>query len=173
MQPFGTRRMVGQSKRVAGGTVRGSGAGRPPQALARRAGFLLSVLGRISRDATERALGPLGIKPYHYGVLVALDEGGPAPQRVVGEALGIDKSSMVVVVDHLEGLGLVERRRNPENRRAYRLTLTDAGRNVLSEAEPLVGQVEEDIMAPLDDAQRRQLHALLLSLLPGPGERGG
>lgn len=171
MQPFGTRRTVGTSEEAAGDAVRGTG--RPPQALASRAGFLLSVLGRISRDATERALGSLGIKPYHYGVLVVLDEGGPAPQRAVGEALGIDKSSMVVVVDHLEGLGLVERHRNPENRRAYRLTLTDAGRKMISEAGPLVGRVEEDVLAPLDQAQRRQLHGLLLSLLPGSGRRGG
>lgn len=164
---------MGPSEKEAGHAARGSGAGRPPRALTRSVGFLLSIMGRLSRDATERALEPLGIKPYHYGVLVALDEGGPAPQRVVGEALEIDKSSMVVVVDHLEGLGLVERHRNPENRRAYRLTLTDAGRKLLSEAESLVGRVEEDVLAPLDDAQRRQLHGLLLSLLPGSGERGG
>jgi MarR family transcriptional regulator, lower aerobic nicotinate degradation pathway regulator len=149
------------------------GSGRPPRSLTRRVGFLLSALGRLSRDATEQALESLGIRPHHYGVLVVLDEGGPAPQRIVGEALGIDKSTMVVVVDHLEERGLVERHRNPENRRAYRLTLTGAGRKLLLEADPLVRRVEEDVMAPLDDAQRRQLHGLLLSLLSGFSEQDG
>jgi DNA-binding MarR family transcriptional regulator len=146
-----------------------SGVSRLPEVLTRRTGFLLSTLGRLSRDATERALEPLGIKPHHYGMLVVLAEGGPAPQQVIGETLRIDKSSMVVFVDHLEGLGLVERRRNPENRRAYKLTLTAAGRKTILEAETLVEGVEETLLAPLDDAQRRQLHGLLLSLLSDHG----
>jgi DNA-binding MarR family transcriptional regulator len=97
--------------------------------------------------------------------------GGPAPQQAVRETLSIEKSSMVVFVDHLERLGLVERHRNPENRRAYKLTLTAAGRELLSEAKPLIEKVEEAVLAPLDDAQRRHLHQLLLSLLPHSGER--
>ena len=153
----------------AGDVERGSGASLPPEALTRRTGFLLSMLGRLSRDATERALEPLRIKPHHYGMLVVLAEGGPASQQAIGETLKIDKSTMVVFVDHLEALGLVERRRNPENRRAYRLTLTAAGREMISEAETLVEGVEETLLAPLDDAQRRRLHGLLLGLLPDPG----
>jgi MarR family transcriptional regulator, lower aerobic nicotinate degradation pathway regulator len=151
---------------------RESGADGIPWTLTHRTGFLISTLGRFSREATERALEPLGIKPHHYGMLVVLAEKGPASQQAVGEMFGIDKSSMVVFVDQLEGLGLVERRRNPENRRAYRLTLTDAGREALSEAEPLVEEVEEALLSPLGDADRERLHGLLLNLLPGPGGRG-
>lgn len=144
-----------------------------PGALTRRTGFLLSVMGTFSRGELARAFGPMGIKPRGYGILVALDERGPAAQRDVGERVGIDKSTMVVVVDELEELGLVERRRNPKNRRAYELTLTDAGRSTLSEAEAVVAEVEEAVLAPLDDAQRLQLHELLLRLLPGRrGNRG-
>jgi DNA-binding MarR family transcriptional regulator len=149
-------------------------SGAPPADLTRWSGFLLSVLGQQSRAATERALAPLGIKPHHYGVLVMLRDVGPAAQFAVGDRLGIDKSSMTVVGDHLEGLGLVARRRNPQNRRAYELTLTDAGRTALAAAEPLVAQVEEAALAGLDSAERAQLHALLVKMLAnrnpaGPG----
>lgn len=163
---------MSSSEEGASSAGRGTGASRLPRVLTCRTGFLLSILGRVSRDATERALAPLEIKPYHYGVLVVLTDEGPAPQQVVGETLGIDKSSMVVVVDHLEGLGLVERHRNPENRRAYKLTLTEAGRRLLSEADSLVEQVEEAVLAPLDDEQRVRLHELLLTLADPRGDRG-
>ncbi len=143
------------------------GGDRPPERLTRRIGFLLSMLGRRSRDATEGALAPLGLKPQHYGVLVVLSDAGPAPQQVVGVRLGIDKSTMVAVVDYLEGCGLVERRRNPNNRRAYDLTLTAAGRHALAAAELLVAGIEEAVLTPLDTAERAQLGTLLLRLLLG------
>ena len=146
---------------------RGSGD-LPPSVLVERTGFLLSALGRACRDATGRALEPLGIKPHHYGVLVVLDAVGSATQHAVGARLGIDKSSMTVVVDRLEGLGFVERRRNPENRRAYELGLTEAGRDAIARAEPLVARVEEAALARLDGEERAHLHALLVKLLPGP-----
>jgi DNA-binding MarR family transcriptional regulator len=103
--------------------------------------------------------------------LVVLAEEGPAPQQTVGERIEIDKSTMVVVVDELEELGLVERRRNPQNRRAYELTLTETGLKRLSEVEPVVEEVEEAALAPLDEARRTQLRELLLSLLLSPAER--
>jgi DNA-binding MarR family transcriptional regulator len=129
---------------------------------------VLSMLGRRCREAAERALTPLGIKPHHYGVLVVLEVASAAPQHAVGKRLGIDKSTMTVVGDHLEGLGLVERRRNPQNRRAYELMLTDAGREVLARAEPLLATAQEELLGPLDAAERAQLHALLVRLLPDP-----
>ena len=149
------------------GEVRGDGAGSPPEHLTRWTGFLLSTLGRVARDETEGALEPLGIKPHHYGVLVVLDVMGPTPQYAAGQNLGIDKSSMTVVVDHLERLGLVERRRNPQNRRAYELTLTEAGREVLNAAAPLIAGVEEALLSRLSDEERAQLHELLTHMLPG------
>jgi DNA-binding MarR family transcriptional regulator len=139
-----------------------------PPALLRRTGFLLSVLGRRTREATEQALAPLRIKPHHYGVLVLLEGTGPLPQHTIGTRLGIDKSTMTVVGDHLEALGLVERRRNPANRRAYEFVLTDTGRSALATAEPLIAQIDEEALAPLDPAERTELHDLLLRLVPAP-----
>jgi DNA-binding MarR family transcriptional regulator len=131
------------------------------------------MLGRASREATERALAPLGIKPHHYGILVVLDATGPAPQHRVGERLRIDKSTMTVFVDQLEGLGMLERRRNPENRRAYDLTLTETGRRALARAAPLIDAVDEATLSPLGGEERSQLHRLLSRLLAGadvPGQ---
>jgi DNA-binding MarR family transcriptional regulator len=63
--------------------------------------------------------------------------------------------------------GVVLKLHRRRARRAYSLTLTAAGREVLSEAETLIDKVEGALLAPLDDAERRHIHRLLLSLLPG------
>lgn len=144
-----------------------------PTALTSRSGFLLSMIGRFSRDLTERALAELGIKPHHFGILAVLDAYGPVPQHRVGERLHIDKSSMTVFVDQLEAHGLVERRRNPRNRRAYELTLTEAGRATFGRATALIVTAENRLLARLDQAERRQLHSLLGRLLSGLGDDGG
>ncbi len=125
------------------------------------------MVGRISRDLTERALGDLGIKPHHVGILAILDAEGPAAQSRVGQRLRIDKSSMTVFVDHLEALGLLDRRRNPRNRRAYELTLTGAGRATFARAVSLIDSVEVKVLAGLDADERSQLHRLLSRLLRG------
>lgn len=147
----------------------GAAAGAVPESLTQRTGFLLSTLGRRFRAATEQSLTPLGITPVHYGVLAVLAGNGPAAQAAVGATFNIDKSSMVVIIDYLEQRELVERRRNPRNRRAYELRLTDAGHRTLREADQIVARSEEAVLAPLDAAQRAHLHELLLRLLLVPG----
>ena len=153
---------------------RGGGADVFPEVLARRTAFLLSKAGQMSREAFDRAVGPMGLKSRHYGALAVLDAEGPRAQRELGERLQIDRSTMVSVVDDLEGMGLVERRRDREDRRRYELTLTEAGRRTLSEAGGLVEGVQEAVLTPLDEAQRRELHGLLMALLRGAdgGARG-
>jgi DNA-binding MarR family transcriptional regulator len=138
-----------------------------------RTGFLLSTLGRRFRAATEHVLAPLGITPVHYGVLTVVATQGPAAQAAVGQTLRIDKSSMVVIMDYLEQRGLVERQRNPRNRRAYELILTAAGAQILRDADRIIAESEEAGLAALDQTQRDQLHQLLLRLLRGPGAPAG
>ena len=72
---------------------------------------------------------------------------------------------MVAVVDKLENDGLVVRRRNPLDRRAYALEITDKGRRVLGQADELVSKVEHDFLAPLSAVERRALVDLLQRLL--------
>ncbi len=146
----------------------GSGRDRvnlPPLALARNTGFLMSKVSQLAREGFERALEPMGLKARHYGVLTALASEGPHAQRDLGEKLAIDRTTMVGLVDELEGLGLVERRRDPKDRRRYDLVLTDDGKRTTSEAEAVAARVQDSVLAPLDDAQRHLMHEMLASLL--------
>ena len=154
--------------RSSGSGRRGPGRDRvslPPAALAHNTGFLMSKVSQLTREEFERSLGPMGLKARHYDVLSTLAGEGPHAQGDLGEKLAIDRTTMVGLVDELEGLGLVERRRDPKDRRRYDLALTDAGRRTVSEAEAVAARVQDAVLAPLDDAERRRLHEMLASLL--------
>jgi DNA-binding MarR family transcriptional regulator len=90
---------------------------------------------------------------------------GPFSQQRLGQRQGIDRTTMVSVVDELEGSGYVERRRDPRARRAYSLHATAKGRRVLQRAKEATERAEEEFLAPLPEADRRRLKRLLRTLL--------
>ena len=130
-------------------------------------------LGRLLRDAhlrahaMARATMPGGRHPRDWGVMAVLDESGPLSQQRLGEMLGVHRTMMVGVIDGLEGAGLVERARNPADRRSYALALTDAGRQALERTTPELFEGESRFLAALSDAERDRLAELLRMLLLG------
>jgi DNA-binding MarR family transcriptional regulator len=110
------------------------------------------------------SLAPFGLEPRHFGVLnlVALSEG--VSQRALTDPLGIPASRLVAVVDDLEHQGLVERRRNPDDRRAHALYLTSKGRKTLDRARGAAHDNEQQFTAALTPTEREQLLGLLRRL---------
>jgi DNA-binding MarR family transcriptional regulator len=134
-------------------------------ALVRNTGYLISRLGfYASRQFAER-LETVGLTPRMWGAMNMLDHEGDVSQQQLGRAIGMDPSSVVSTIDELEAHGWVERRRHPTDRRAYALHITEAGREVLTRARRLAAGAQNDLLAPLDDAERAQLHDLLLRLV--------
>jgi DNA-binding MarR family transcriptional regulator len=78
---------------------------------------------------------------------------------------------MVATIDDLEELGLVERRAHPSDRRAYALHVTHAGRETLSRGREVVQEVQDELLAPLDETEREQLRSLLLRLVMAAGNK--
>lgn len=124
-------------------------------------GFLLSKLGFHCSGGFAAALEPLHINPGHFGLLRILAATEGISQQALAEELRIPASRMVGVIDELEGLGLVERRRNPTDRRANALFLTPAGTALLARATGLATGWEERLCAGLSDDERQDLLALL------------
>ena len=142
-----------------------------PAALSRRLGFMLvrATAGMTRLGAVT--LAPLGIDGRHYGVLAVLSELGPVSQQALADILAVDRSTMVAFVDGLEAKGYVRRGRNPSDRRAYAIELTDCGVAVQREAAALLESCERHYLEPLTAAERRTLLELLGRLVArGPGE---
>jgi DNA-binding MarR family transcriptional regulator len=140
-----------------------------PDALAERLGPLLGRAHEAHRRRSLEALAPLGLSVKAVGALTVLDAEGPLTQRRLGERQGIDRTTAVAVVDELERLGAVERRRDPRDRRANALHVTASGRRLLARARTAVAAAEDAFLAPLPDAERRRLRAALRTLVEAGG----
>lgn len=136
-------------------------------ALVRHTGYLLSRLGWYAARRFSEQLQSLELTPRMWGALNVLEAESPVSQQQLGRSIGMDPSSMVGTIDELEGLGLVERRANPSDRRAHALHLTDAGRQTLNAGRLRAKRAQDELLAPLSAPERAQLHALLLKLAVG------
>jgi DNA-binding MarR family transcriptional regulator len=140
-------------------------ADRLPAALSDRLGFLLGRAHLAHRAIAERALTSFGLGVKEFGALSVLVEEGPLSQQRLGERQGVDRTTMVAVVDELERRGLVERRRNPADRRAYALHATAKGRRLLRRAREAAKRAEDEFLTPIPPSDRRRLKQLLRTLI--------
>ncbi|MFI8950046.1 MarR family winged helix-turn-helix transcriptional regulator [Streptomyces sp. NPDC053750] len=125
-------------------------------------GYLLYRLGLRSGQLFNASLQESGLRLRHYAVLRLLATTKGALQRELSTRLGYDPSAIVGLVDDLEKLGFAERRPSPDDRRSRIVALTDDGRAFLRDTDAAGVRVTNDLLGPLDPAERQTLHALLL-----------
>jgi DNA-binding MarR family transcriptional regulator len=125
------------------------------------AGQLLFRLWRVSHERTAEALEMIGLTPPLFALLNVRGAREGAIQQEIGQAMGIDPSTMVSLIDQLEGAGLAQRRTHPKDRRAREVTITPKGRRTLERARGLATQVEDDVLRGLSATERRRLLTLL------------
>lgn len=139
-------------------------------ALARHTGFLINRIGTVARKRFTTKLDSFGLNLRMWGVMNVLDVEGEITQHRLGRCVGIDPSSMVATIDELEARGFVERGRHPTDRRAHALHLTELGRETLKAGRQLARAAQNELLAPLSPAERKQLHELLLRVALGLGD---
>jgi DNA-binding MarR family transcriptional regulator len=140
------------------------GDGTPPTALGDYTGFLMNWCAARSRGAFAAELEQLGLRPPQFAVLSVIDSDPGLTQQKLVEATGIDPSTMVQLLDGLEAGGWAQRRPHATDRRKRAVHLTPEGRAVLTRARKAATRVGEATFAPLQPAEREQLHALLRKL---------
>ena len=132
-----------------------------PASLSRRLGFMLVRASAGMTRLGAETLAPLAIDGRHYGVLAALSELGRVSQQTLADIFAVDRSTMVGFVDELERKGYVRRGKNPSDRRAYALELTESGTSMQREAARLLEGCERHYLEPLSAAERHLLLELL------------
>lgn len=131
-----------------------------------RLATLLRLAERRIDEGLRTSLQPLELTPREYALLSVLAE-APMSQQGASRALGIDRTSMVSLVDRLEAAALVARQRHPSDRRAYTLVLSPAGEKRRRQAARAVAEHGSELLAELDDKDLRRLNRSL-RVLAGP-----
>src|SRR6266851_4696634 len=124
--------------------------------------FLLARVGYAIKLAAIEEFEREGFSMYQFSVLAVLGEGVKETQATIADALTLDRSQLVGVLDGLEEAGLIERRRDQSDRRRHTVSLTPAGKKQLVKMRTIVKRIEDSFLAPLDDDARTALHDALL-----------
>ena|ERR1700677_3074333 len=131
--------------------------------------FVLGTLSLTVTDLVEETLAPLDLRLRHYQLLRLLHFDGPRLQSTIGPVLGVDRTTVVALVDQLEKLKLAKRVRSPDDRRAYLIALTAKGKRIAVKATEMVTAVEETMFAPLSVEEQNVVRKLSARLLSEPG----
>ena len=132
---------------------------------------VLSRVGRLSRHldrARRAARSEHDLEAWEFDVLAALRRAGPPYELTPGMLLAqtmVTSGTMTARVDKLTARGLVDRRRDEDDRRAVRVRLTDQGRRVVDGALDVLLAHERTLLADLDDHEQDTLAALLRRLV--------
>jgi DNA-binding MarR family transcriptional regulator len=137
---------------------------RIPEELLGSTLFLLARLGYALKARLIDEFEQEGFTLYQYGVLVTLSIGTCGTQATIADMLHLDRSQLVGVLDELEGRGLVERQRDPQDRRRHSVRITAAGKRELVKLRKLVKKIEEAVLEPLEQRSRDALHETVLTL---------
>jgi len=134
---------------------------------------LLDHLARVGRRAAEASMSPGGLRPRHLIALKLLSEQGPTSQQGLAEALSLDPSNVVGLLNELEERGLITRRRDPADRRRHIVELSAAGTDELCLAQARLSRVEDDLLSALSAEDRATLYWLLVRAVGAAGGVGG
>lgn len=156
---------------ISGRYSRGMATDAEPAPLESRLGYLLKhAQARLTKSSAE-ALAPYGVDGHELAVLVVLSGDESLSQVEAAGRLGVDRTTMVSLIDALERQGLVERRRSPQDRRKNIVEPTPAGEECLRRAEKARRAAERRFLAPLDEETAATLvRALQLLLVEEKGE---
>jgi DNA-binding MarR family transcriptional regulator len=129
-----------------------------------RLSFLLARHGQVMNVRLRQALATSGLSTRHGGVLTRLACAGATSQQDLIDSLAVDPSALVTILNDLECDGLVERRRDPADRRRHIVDITSAGRRAACAVEKAIADVEQDAFAELDSEEITRLRMLLSRL---------
>jgi DNA-binding MarR family transcriptional regulator len=138
---------------------------RVAKELSESSGFLLARLGADIKAKAIARVEQAGYEIYDYSVLAILAEGDRETQAAIADALGLDPSRLVALLDSLEKRGLVIRQRDPHDRRRHVVSITAEGKRIHARLRNLTREVEADFFTPLDPEDRKLFHVQLMQLV--------
>ncbi|GAA4848182.1 hypothetical protein GCM10023201_45140 [Actinomycetospora corticicola] len=137
------------------------------------AAFLLTQLGTHAARRFGERVADLDLTPPQAGLLRAVAREPGRSQQALAGRLGTPATRLVALVDALEARGVLERRRNPGDRRLYAVHLTAAGEELVRDLGRLAAEHEDALLSSLDADERRSLASLLGRVAAAEGLTAG
>jgi MarR family transcriptional regulator, lower aerobic nicotinate degradation pathway regulator len=136
---------------------------QPPARLRRLTSWQANKVSTLGARMTARHM-PLAARS-DFAVLAALEEYGPLSQAGLGRRLGLDRNDVSGIVTRLANGRHVDRQADPASRRRNVVTITASGKRYLEEIQRHADAAQDELLAGLDPAERRQVNELLAKLL--------
>ena len=136
----------------------------PPRRLTKLPSWLAGQAAQRAARLVSEALGEEGFRRHHFAVMTALAEDGAASQAELGRRVWLDRSDLHAVLNELERDGQVVRKQDERDRRRNLVELTPAGTATLKRLDARVDAAQEEFLAPLNAADRRELMRLLVAV---------
>ena len=131
------------------------------------------LLARLTKQVMRRSSAELlGMDLRLLMALSYLADHDGAPQHELVDALCMDAKNVVLLLNDLDDLGHLERRRDPHDRRRHRVHITDAGREALERAAQAQEDIEDDVLQALNADERATLWQLLTRAVRGAEHAG-
>lgn len=118
-------------------------------------GYRIKLISQLIGRKFQEKLEPHGLTPFHWLVLCCLWEQDGLATSDLGDRLGQVGGTITGVIDRMEERGLVQRQRDPNDRRVWRIWLTEAGRNLEQVLIPLAAEVRNQALAGLSEAEQQ------------------
>jgi len=127
-------------------------------------GFLISDISRLMRKRFDERARLIGVTRAQWRTLSMLKRHEGSNQGMLAELLEIEPITVGRMIDRLEEAGLVERRRDPADRRVWRIHLTDKAQPVLAQLRSLADAMFDEMMTGITSNERERMHAALAVL---------
>jgi len=124
-------------------------------------GTMVADVSHLMRRAFDERARGIGLSRPQWRVLTMLRRHEGINQGGLAELVEVEPITLCRMVDRLQEAGLVERRENPVDRRAWLLHLTDKARALLEEMRPMAFSLFDEAMTGLDPAERSDLFRML------------
>jgi DNA-binding MarR family transcriptional regulator len=144
-------------------------AKRPPTLLTLPS-YLVSHVAHIGPRRLVDALAEYNLRLPHFAVLTALSDFGPLAQHELADRLGLNRSHLVGYLDDTEQHGLVQRVRDPEDRRRQLVALTPSGRTLQRRLQSVAQRSQAEYFKVLSEPERQTLIGLLRRVLVSDDE---
>lgn len=128
-------------------------------------GYCLNRAALRLRTIFSQKIEKYNLIPPQYGIMCLLNHSGSLSQNQIGDFVGIDKATMVKLIDGLENRGLAKRISSKMDRRTKKIELTPKGLELLQTLQKIHRKVEKDFLKPLSKSEQKTLHKITLKLL--------